>query len=222
MPAAIIRSSISTDSVAGPMVQMILVRRIWRQSLAGGRAKEKIANVWCENYRRAQRARRIMPKIAVYPGTFDPITNGHLDVIRRAASMFDRVIVALARNPDKTVTMFSAQERITFVRQAVARLRNVSVDDFDGLLVRYARRKKVQVIVRGLRAVSDFEFEFQMALMNRNLDGGIETIFLMPKTEYTFISSHLVREIAMLGGDVSDFVPKAVQRALARKLAVKS
>lgn len=158
-----------------------------------------------------------MSKIAVYPGSFDPITNGHLDVIRRAGKMFDRVIVAVARNGEKT-PLFSTRERVALARAAVQNLRNVTVDDFEGLLVRYARRKKATVVVRGLRAVSDFEFEFQMALMNRRLDGGIETIFLMPKDEYTFISSHLVREIAGLGGDVSAFVPRAVQKALKVKM----
>ena len=159
-----------------------------------------------------------MPKIAVYPGSFDPITNGHLDVIRRAAKMFDRVIVSVARNGEKR-PLFSVQERETLARAAVRGLRNVSVDDFRGLLVNYAWRKKATVVVRGLRAVSDFEFEFQMALMNRKLDAGIETIFLMPKDEYTFISSHLVKEIAGLGGDVSSFVPRAVEVALKKKLA---
>jgi len=159
-----------------------------------------------------------MPKIAVYPGSFDPITNGHLDVIRRAAKMFDRVIVAVARNADKA-PLFTVEERETLARGAMRGLRNVAVDDFEGLLVGYARRKKASVVVRGLRAVSDFEFEFQMALMNRKLDGEIETIFLMPKDEYTFISSHLVKEIAGLGGDVSSFVPRAVEEALRRKLA---
>lgn len=158
-----------------------------------------------------------MPKIAVYPGSFDPITNGHLDVIHRAAKMFDRVWVALARNAEKT-PMFSVAERVALARSAVRGLRNVTVDDFDGLLVKYARRKKASVVVRGLRAVSDFEFEFQMALMNRKLDSRIETIFLMPKDEYTFISSRLVKEIAALGGNVSDFVPRAVQMAMKEKL----
>ena len=158
-----------------------------------------------------------MPKIAVYPGSFDPSTNGHLDVIRRAAKMFDRVWVALARNAEKT-PLFSVAERVSLARGAVRGLRNVSVDDFDGLLVSYARGKKASVVVRGLRAVSDFEFEFQMALMNRKLDSRIETIFLMPKDEYTFISSRLVKEIAALGGSVSDFVPRAVQVAMKEKL----
>lgn len=159
-------------------------------------------------------------RIAVYPGSFDPITNGHLDVIHRAASMFDRVIVAVAHNPDKT-GLFTVEERVTLARAAVRRLRTVSVDHFAGLLVRYARRKQASVVVRGLRAVSDFEFEFQLALMNRKLDPRIETIFLMPKDEYTFISSRLVREIAALGGNVSKFVPRDVQQALTTKFGPK-
>jgi pantetheine-phosphate adenylyltransferase len=158
-----------------------------------------------------------MSKIAVYPGSFDPITNGHLDVIERAARMFDRVIVAVAVNPDKK-PLFPANERMAMARESVRRLKNVEVDDFDGLLVDYAKRNGATVVVRGLRAVSDFEFEFQMALMNRKLNPRVETIFLMPKDEYTFISSRLVREIAELGGDVSDFVPAVVQSALRKRL----
>jgi pantetheine-phosphate adenylyltransferase len=159
-----------------------------------------------------------MPKVAVYPGSFDPITNGHLDVIQRAAAMFDQVIVAVAHNSDKT-PMFSLKHRLALSRAAVRHLTNVTVDGFQGLLVEYCRSKKAAVVVRGLRAVSDFEFEFQMALMNRKLEPRVETIFLMPKDEYTFISSRLVREIAALGGDVSKFVPPVVQAALKKRLA---
>jgi len=159
-----------------------------------------------------------MPKIAVYPGSFDPITNGHLDVIERAAQMFDQVIVAVAHNPEKT-PMFSSQLRVNLARDATRNFKNVAVEEFEGLLVRYARERGATVVVRGLRAVSDFEFEFQMALMNRKLDATVETIFLMPKDEYTFISSRVVREIAGLGGDVSAFVPPPVQRALKQKRA---
>src|ERR1017187_7029064 len=148
-----------------------------------------------------------MLKIAVYPGSFDPITNGHLDIIRRAAKMFDRVIVAVAINVEKT-PLFSVRER-------------VSVDEFGGLLVSYARRKRAAVLVRGLRAVSDFEFEFQLALMNRKLDPGIETIFLMTKDEYTFISSRQVKEICRMSGNVSDFVPHGVEQAMKRKFGSK-
>lgn len=159
-------------------------------------------------------------KVAVYPGSFDPITNGHLDVLRRAATMFDRVIVGIARNAEKT-PMFSVSERVALVRRAVRDLANVDVDAFDGLLIQYARRKKALVIVRGLRAVSDFEYELQLALMNRRLEPRVETIFLAPKDEYTFISSRMVKEIAKLGGDVSSFVPRDVTRALARKFGAR-
>ena len=157
-----------------------------------------------------------MSKIAVYPGGFDPITNGHLDIVRRASQMFDRVVVAVASSVDKH-PLFDIDERIDMVQKAVAGLRNVRVDRIDGLLVNYVRRKRAAVIVRGLRAVSDFEFEFQLALMNRKLDSRIETIFLMTKDEYTFISSRLVKEISQLGGDVSGFVPRGVKRTLAHK-----
>ena len=159
-----------------------------------------------------------MLKIAVYPGSFDPITNGHLDIVSRVAQMFDRVIVAVATNAEKT-PLFTGDERIALAKEAVKGLRNVSVDQFDGLLVNYARRKRAVVLVRGLRAVSDFEFEFQLALMNRKLDPRIETIFLMTKAEYTFISSRQVKEICHLGGRVSDFVPRGVERAMKRKFA---
>jgi len=157
-----------------------------------------------------------MSKIAVYPGGFDPITNGHLDIVRRASQMFDRVVVAVASSVDKH-PLFDIDERIDMVQKAVAGLRNVQVDRIDGLLVNYVRRKRAAVIVRGLRAVSDFEFEFQLALMNRKLDSRIETIFLMTKDEYTFISSRLVKEISQLGGDVIGFVPRGVKRTLAHK-----
>jgi pantetheine-phosphate adenylyltransferase len=162
------------------------------------------------------RAGRFNLKIAVYPGSFDPITNGHLDIVRRAAQMFDRVIVAVAINTEKT-PLFSVDERRRLAIGAVRGLRNVSVDVFGGLLIKYARRKRATAIVRGLRAVSDFEFEFQLALMNRKLDPRIETIFLMTKDEYTFISSRLVKEIGELGGKVSGFVPRGVEGAMRRK-----
>jgi pantetheine-phosphate adenylyltransferase len=156
-------------------------------------------------------------RIAIYPGSFDPLTNGHLDVVQRAAKLFDRVIVAVAKNESKH-PLFTLEERKTLVKKAVAHLPNVVTDAFDGLLVEYAAARKAGAIVRGLRAISDFEFEFQLALMNRKLDGNIETIFMMPKDTYTFLSSRIVKEIARLGGDVTAFVPAHVQTALRKKL----
>ena len=158
-----------------------------------------------------------MKRTAIYPGSFDPLTNGHLDVIRRAAKLFDRVIVAVAENDSKH-PLFTLAERVTLVKQAVTKLPNVQADSFNGLLVEYVAQRRAQTIVRGLRAVSDFEFEFQLALMNRKLDENIETIFMMPKDTYTFLSSRIVKEIARLGGDVRAFVPAHVQAALKKKL----
>jgi len=153
----------------------------------------------------------------IYPGSFDPLTNGHLDVIQRAAKLFDRVIVAIAENDGKH-PLFTLDERAALVREAVRRLPRVEMDVFDGLLIEYAVRRKAQAIIRGLRAVSDFEFEFQLALMNRKLNENVEAIFMMPKETYTFLSSRIVKEIARLGGDVSAFVPPQVQAALVKKL----
>jgi pantetheine-phosphate adenylyltransferase len=156
-------------------------------------------------------------RTAIYPGSFDPLTNGHLDVIQRAAKLFDRVIVAVALNESKH-PLFTLEERKRMVEQAVRRLPNVSADSFEGLLMDYAQRQSAQAVIRGLRAVSDFEFEFQLALMNRKLNERIETIFMMPKDAYTFLSSRIVKEIASLGGDVSAFVPAHVRTALLQKL----
>ena len=153
-------------------------------------------------------------RTVIYPGSFDPITNGHLDVIERAAKLFDRVIVAVAVNSSKA-PLFSKDQRQKQITEAVVALGNVEVNAFDGLLVDFARDQKAQAIIRGLRAVSDFEFEFQLALMNRKLEPEIETIFMMPHETYTFLSSKLVKEIARLGGDVSAFVPPHVELALA-------
>ena len=155
-------------------------------------------------------------RTVVYPGSFDPLTNGHLDVIERAARLFDRVIVAVAQNTEKH-PLFTPEERCALVVGATRRLTNVETRAFDGLLVDYVRGCQAQAVIRGLRAVSDFEFEFQMALMNRKLDERVETIFMMPKDTYTFLSSRLVKEIARLGGDVRDFVPGNVGKALAKK-----
>lgn len=153
------------------------------------------------------------PITAVYPGTFDPITHGHSDLIQRATRMFDRVIVAVAANPGKTPA-FSLEERVAMVRTALGGVERVEVCGFDTLLVEFVRTRRAQVILRGLRAVSDFEFEFQLAGMNRKLDPGIETVFMMPAEQYTYLSSSIVREIAALGGDVSELVHPEVVKAL--------
>ena len=156
-------------------------------------------------------------KIAIYPGTFDPVTNGHVDVAARAARLFDRVIVCVAVNSSKA-PIFSGAERVELVRDAVRDIANIEVEEFDGLLVEYAKAKKADAIVRGLRAVSDFEYEFQMALTNRKLDADIDTVFLVPHEKYTYLSSSIVREIAKFGGDVGEFVPPHVRKALLRKI----
>ena len=155
---------------------------------------------------------------AIYPGSFDPITAGHLDVIHRAARLFDELIVAVAFN-DQKKTMFTADERVALIREATAGVGNIRVASFGGLLVEFARAENAAAVVRGLRAISDFEFEFQMALMNRKLDPAIETIFLTPREEYTYLSSRIVKEIARLGGNVEAFVPASVARALRGKFA---
>jgi len=156
-------------------------------------------------------------RTAIYPGSFDPPTNGHLDVVERAVKLFDRVIVAVAANEAKH-PLFSLEERMDLVRRSIQHLKNVEADSFDGLLVDYAKQRSAQAVVRGLRAISDFEFEFQLALMNRKLDERVETIFMMPKDTYTFLSSRIIKEIARLGGDISAFVPSHVQAALKAKL----
>jgi pantetheine-phosphate adenylyltransferase len=155
---------------------------------------------------------------AIYPGSFDPVTNGHLDVIERAQKLFDEVVVAVAHNDEKQ-PLFSLDERLHLLRETAGKIKQVRIARFQGLLVDFARKQKAQAVIRGLRAVSDFEFEFQMALMNRKLNAGVETIFLMPKADYTYLSSRIVKEIARLGGDVSGFVPLCVARALARKFS---
>ena len=159
-------------------------------------------------------------RTAVYPGTFDPITNGHTDLVRRAASIFDRVVVAIAANPNKA-PMFSLEQRVEMARRVLADVENVEVKGYSGLTVEFARQNGLSVVVRGLRAVSDFEFEFQLANMGRHLEPEIETIFMVPKEQFTFISSTLVREIALLGGDISHFVHPLVEAAFKRRLGKK-
>ena len=156
-----------------------------------------------------------MPIGAMYPGTFDPITNGHHELVRRAASIFDHVVVAVAASPHKK-TLFSLDERTRMASEVLADISNVSVDSYEGLTVEYARAHDLRAVVRGLRAVSDFEYEFQLSSMNRSLRPDVETVFLCPEAEYTFISSTLVREVAALGGDVSRFVHPAVQATLSQ------
>jgi pantetheine-phosphate adenylyltransferase len=157
-----------------------------------------------------------MPTLAVYPGSFDPLTNGHVDIIERGARIFDEIVVAIAVNAEKA-PLFGMDERLEIAREVFRKLPNVKVDTFDGLLVDYVVAKGGQAVIRGLRAVSDFEFEFQLALMNRKLNERIETIFMMPKDTYTFLSSRIIKEIARLGGDVSAFVAPHVREALAAK-----
>ena len=155
--------------------------------------------------------------IAVYPGTFDPVTYGHIDIVKRAAKIFDKVIIAVAHNDQKS-PLFTSEERVIMVKDAVKSLKNVIVDDFDCLAVDYVKSRGARVMIRGLRMISDFEYEFQMALTNRKLSEGIETIFMMPNESYSYISSKLIKEAASLGADVKKFIPKKVQVLLKKKL----
>ncbi len=160
-----------------------------------------------------------MTLTAVYPGTFDPITNGHIDILTRGGRMFDRIIVAILRNPDKD-PLFPLEERAEILKAVASRWFNVEVESFDGLLVDFARKRGAQVIVRGLRALSDFEYEFQMTLMNQRLEPGIQTVFMMPSEAYSYVSSRLVKEVARLGGDVTGLVPAEVVARLKKRFAV--
>ncbi len=157
-----------------------------------------------------------MKHLAVYPGTFDPVTNGHIDLVDRSLRIFDEIIVAIAENPKKA-PLFSLGERIAMFKEVTRNFKGVTIEGFDGLLVDYVRKKDAVAIIRGLRAVSDFEYEMQMALMNRRLDNRIETVFLMPNQEYSFITSTIVREAASYGGDVSSLVPSVVVDKLRKK-----
>ncbi len=155
-------------------------------------------------------------KLAIYPGTFDPITNGHLDIIQRAVNLFDRVIVGVTTNLAKT-PLFSAEERVAMIQNSVSKMSSVGVENFDGLLMDFAKKKEASVVVRGLRAITDFEFEFQMALVNRRLAENIVTVFLMPHEKYTYLNSTIVKEVAKFNGDIQSFVPKDVGELLRKK-----
>lgn len=158
-----------------------------------------------------------MPKLAIYPGSFDPVTNGHIDLIRRATGIFDKVIVAVAHNYHKT-PIFTTLERVALLKDATKGIKGVTVESFEGLVINYARKKKANVLIRGLRMISDFEYEFQMALTNRRLAPDIETIFLMPSENFAFLSSTLLKEAAALDADISHFVPKNVVPVLKERL----
>ena len=156
------------------------------------------------------------PRIAIYPGSFDPLTSGHVDIIERGARIFDEIIVAILANAEKT-PLFSETERVSIIHEVFKGQANVRVDTFNGLLVDYAQRQQATILVRGLRAVSDFEYEFQMALMNRHLAPGLETVFMMPDEKYTYISSRLIKEVFSLGGEISGLVPSIVEDKLRSK-----
>ena len=159
-------------------------------------------------------------RLAIFPGSFDPLTNGHVDIILRSAHLFERILVAVLVNHEKK-PLFSPEERVSIIREVFSEYPNVEVDTFDGLLVDYMERRQANVIVRGLRAVSDFEFEFQMALMNRRLNAKIETVFMMPAEQYTYISSRLIKEVFTLGGRVHGLVPDLVEERLREKVKLR-
>jgi pantetheine-phosphate adenylyltransferase len=161
-----------------------------------------------------------MSTLAVYPGSFDPLTNGHVDIIARGARLFDRIVVASLVNAEKS-PLFTTKERVEIARLVFKDMPSVEIDTFDGLLVDYVERRQAQVIVRGLRAVSDFEFEFQMALMNQRLNGKIDTVFMMPAEQYTYISSRLIKEVFSLGGRVHGLVPDIVEQRLREKVSAR-
>src|ERR671913_1055776 len=155
-------------------------------------------------------------RLAIFPGSFDPLTNGHVDIVLRSTQLFERVLIAVLGNPDKN-PLFTDDERIEMIRDVFREYPNVEVDTFEGLLVEYARRRRASAIVRGIRAVSDFEYEFQMALMNRHLEPTLETVFMMPAEQYTYLSSRLIKEVFSLGGDVRGLVPSAVEDWMRKK-----
>jgi pantetheine-phosphate adenylyltransferase len=155
-------------------------------------------------------------RLAIFPGSFDPLTNGHVDIVLRSARLFERVLVAVLVNPEKR-PLFTPTERVAIIREVFGEYTNIEVEAFDGLLVDYARRKRASAVVRGIRAVSDYELELQMALMNRHLEPTLETVFMMPAEQYTYLSSRLIKEVFSLGGDVNGLVPSAVERWMKRK-----
>jgi pantetheine-phosphate adenylyltransferase len=159
-------------------------------------------------------------RLAIYPGSFDPLTNGHVDIILRGAHLFDRILVAVLINAEKQ-PLFAAEDRVAMIREVFREYPNVEVDTFDGLMVDYARRRRASVIVRGLRAVSDFEYEFQMALMNRHVEPTLETVFMMPAEQYTYLSSRLIKEVYSLGGEVRGLVPPSVEARMREKTRAK-
>lgn len=159
--------------------------------------------------------------VAIYPGSFDPVTNGHLDLIQRGSKIFHRLIVAIARNPDKGVSLFDLDERKQMLQAMTADLDNVAIDTFEGLLVAYCVEKEADVVLRGIRAVSDYEFELQMALMNRKMEPRVETVFMMPAEKYSYLSSRIVREIAQLGGPLGGLVPDLVEERLREKITAR-
>ena len=170
------------------------------------------------NARQKREAAAMAEKIvAIYPGSFDPLTNGHLDLIERASRIFDRLVVSILRNPDKD-PLFSVPERVEMLKEVVEALPNVEVDTFEGLLVDYARRKGARVLLRGIRAISDYEYELQMALMNRQLQPEIETVFMLPSEAYSYVSSRLVKEVARLGGSIKELVPAMVEERIRTKV----
>ena len=156
--------------------------------------------------------------VAIYPGSFDPVTNGHLDLIHRGSKLFDKLIVAIARNLDKGETLFSMEERKEMLVAMISQLDNVSVEVFDGLLVRYCIERNANAVLRGIRAISDYEFELQMALMNRKMEPRVETVFMMPAEQYSYLSSRIVREIAKLGGPLNGLVPEMVERRVRQRI----
>lgn len=166
-------------------------------------------------------AQAVSGLVAVYPGTFDPVTNGHLDLVQRCAPLVDRLVVSVLANETKS-PLFSTEERVGMLQEVLREFPNVEIDFFDGLLIDYARRKQARLILRGIRAISDYEYELQMALMNRELAPDAETIFMLPAVEYTFVSSRLVKEVCRLGGDVSNLVPPIVLAKLRERLQAGS